>query len=233
MAKITQLYEKLELFSDGDPVRHTLFVLGQLLGTPDQLLLIDPPADAASRFSLPANSAALFTREAQPVALPLIETQAQGVAHVRIGQHLLDIHSQPGRHLVSLPPVGLLLSGDLGSDLSLPLLVEGEDGGVSLEALRLLARLVRQRPPRLFMPQFGSFTGDAAQILERLANDVAYLHGLRRVIPGLVQRGEPLPRIQQIGQTLLPEKRRTPHTLAIHQRNVALLHQKKSGVESP
>lgn len=223
MAKITQLYEKLELFSDGDPIRHTLFVLGQLLGTPDQLLLIDPPEDAASRFSLPANSAALFTREVAPVALPLVETQTQGVAHVRVGQHLLDIHSLPGRRLVALPAVGLLLVGDLGSDLSLPLLVEGEDGQVSLEALRLLARLVRQRPPKLFIPHIGSSTSEAAQMLERLANDVAYLHGLRRVIPGLVERGDPLPRIQQISETLLPEKRRTPHTLAIHQRNVALV----------
>ena len=57
MSEITQLFEHLEMFSEGDPSHHTLFVLGRSPGVPDQTLLIDPPADVTQRFDLAAQTA--------------------------------------------------------------------------------------------------------------------------------------------------------------------------------
>ncbi|MDE0464588.1 MAG: hypothetical protein OXH93_19375, partial [Caldilineaceae bacterium] len=59
--KISQLYDQLEMYSEGDPPSHSLFVLARLLGSPDRLLIIDPPDDAATRFDVAEETAALFT----------------------------------------------------------------------------------------------------------------------------------------------------------------------------
>ncbi len=224
--KITQLYDRLELFSEGDPPRHTLFVLGRLLGTPDQLLLIDPPADVAERFSMAENTAVIFTGPGAPeTGLPQMQRMAGGVAHVRIGQHLLDIYNRTVDTIVYLPAVGVLCGGRFGSDLVLPMLVPGSDGSEELETLRLLAQLVKAHPPRLFIPHTGSPGSDRVEIMGRLANDVAYLHGLRRVIPAAVRRNEDRIKIQQLAATLLPDNRRTPLCQEIHARNVVTVEE--------
>lgn len=223
--KITQLYEQLELFSDGDPPQHTLFVMGRLLGTPDQLLLIDPPEDAAARFSLAENTAVLYTRPDPPdIGLPQIQTMAGGVAHVGVGQHLLDIHSLPAGNIVYLPAVGVLCGGRFGSDLSLPALAPRSDGSAELDALRLLAQLVKARNMQIYIPHTGSLSSDRVDVMSRLATDVGYLHTLRRVIPAAVRSGGDLIKIREVAATLIPEARRTPHGQAIHQKNVEMLY---------
>ena len=219
--QITQLYDQLELFSEGDPPRHTLFVLGRLLGMPDELLLIDPPADVADRFSLAANTAVLFTGpERVETGLAQMQRMTGGVAHIRIGQHLLDIYTRAMDTVIALPAVGLLCGGRFGSDLVLPEVAEESDGSEEIETLRLLAQLAKTRPPRLFVPRTGSLSSDRVEIMGRLANDVAYLHSLRRVIPAAVRRGDDAIQIQQLGATLLPENRRSAICQQIHARNV-------------
>jgi len=57
---IIQLYDQLELLSEGNPPRQTLFVLAKapLIQVvidetiQNQLLLIDPPTDVATRFNV-------------------------------------------------------------------------------------------------------------------------------------------------------------------------------------
>jgi hypothetical protein len=222
--KITQLYPQLELFSEGEPPRHTLFVMGRLLGTPDQLLLIDPPADVADRFSLAENTAVLFTGiDAPDLGLPQLQTMAGGAAHISIGQHLLDIYSHPTGNVIYLPALKILCGGRFGSDLLLPTLATGSDGSDELEILRRLAQLAKARPLQLYIPQTGSLTSDPIQVMTRLANDVGYLHGLRRVLPAAIRRGDDLIKVQQIASTLIPENRRSPICQQIHQKNVETL----------
>jgi hypothetical protein len=224
--KITQLYPQLELFSEGEPPRHTLFVMGRLLGTPDQLLLIDPPADVADRFSLAENTAVLFTGPGTPeVGLPQVQTMAGGVAHISIGQHLLDIYSHPTGNVIYLPALKILCGGRFGSDLLLPALAPGSDGSDETEILRRLAQLAKARILRLYIPQVGSLTGDRVTVMTRLADDVSYLHNLRRVIPAAIRRGDDLIKVQQIASTLIPENRRTPACQQIHQKNVETLYE--------
>lgn len=231
MTKITQLYEHLELFTEGDPPRHTLFVMGRLLGMPDQLLLVDPPEDVTDRFSLAENTAVLFTGPAQDVGLPQLETRPGGVAHVRVGEHLLDIYSQPGGNVVYLPAVGVLCGGTFGSDLLLPELPPGADGSAELEILRLLAQLVKGRKFQLYIPRAGSLAGDPVEAMSRLANDVSYLHGLRRVVPPAARRGD-LIKVQEIAATLLPENRRSELCRTIHRQNTEVLYRSASQNES-
>jgi hypothetical protein len=233
MTKITQLYEQLELFTEGDPPRHSLFVMGRLLGSPDQLLLIDPPPDVADRFSLAENTAALFTGPEMPkVGLPQMQTLAGGVAHISVGQHLLDIHSRQGGNIVYFPTLGILCGGTFGSDLLLPQMASGSDGGEEIEALRLLAQLVKARRPKLYIPQAGSLGQDIVDVMTRLANDVGYLHNLRRVIPAAVQRGDSLSQVQELGATLLPENRRSYDCQIIHQRNIEILYGRGSVIRN-
>ncbi len=221
MTKITQLYERLELFSEGEPPRQTLFVMARLLGTPDRLLLIDPPADAAQRFSLAEENAVLFTGAPVETGLPQLQTQADGVAHLSIGEHLLDVYSQQNGNVVYFPTLGVLCGGEFGSDLALPRLAPGSDGGDAIESLRLLAQLVKQRRMNLFIPRVGSLCRERVEVMGRLAADVGYLHGLRRVIPAT--QGEALERMEQLAATLLPENRRNPFCQKIHEENVARL----------
>ncbi|MEZ4656031.1 MAG: hypothetical protein R2911_00495 [Caldilineaceae bacterium] len=237
--KITQLYPHLELFSEGEPSRHTLFVMG---GAPpislsalniagdqsaahNQLLLIDPPADVRSRFRLEGDVAALFTGPPLDVGLPVMQTQPGGVAHIRIGEHFLDIYaqggsSQEGGNIVVLPALGIVCGGVFASDVGLPAVAPHSDGGAESETLRLLARLVKQRPLQLYIPQVGTLGADSVEVMRRLAADVAYLHNLRRVIPALAQRHDGLEHALEMADALLPEGRRSAIARQCHQKNV-------------
>ena len=223
MTKITQLYERLELLSEGDPPHHTLFVMARLLGTPDRLLLIDPPADVADRFTLAEENAVLFTGAPLETGLPSLQTQPGGVAHLSIGEHLLDIYSQQTGNIVYFPTLGLLCAGEFGSDLALPRLASGSDGGDAIETLRLLAQTVKQRRMALYIPRVGSLGRDRVEVMGRLAGDVSYLHGLRRTVNTAAAQGEALERVEQLAAALLPENRRTPLCREIHEENVERL----------
>lgn len=185
-SKVVQLYTHLELYSEREPARNTLFVLGRpplsvvTSSGADQLLLIDPPEDVRQRFQLPANCAVLFTGSPREVGLPLMQTQPGGVAHVRIGEHFLDIYSQRRSNVIYLPALGILCGGAFGSDAALPVLASATDGGEELETLRLLARLVKQPNWQLYIPAIGAPCSDRAETLARLAADVAHIHSLRR-----------------------------------------------------
>lgn len=229
--RILQLAQDLELLGDGDPPANSLFVLGHVPDpTPgavalwrDQLLIVDPPADVATRFRLEGDVAVLFTGEVIDVDLPLVQTIAGGVAHIRIGEHFLDIYVQPAGTVVYLPATGVVLGGSLGSDVAPPRLAPGSDGGDELDTLRLIARLLKTRHFQLFIPRLGTLVTDKTAVMERLAVDVEYLHGLRRVVPGLVQRGEALETIERLATSLLPSGRRSPAAVAVHDANLRTL----------
>lgn len=228
-AKITQLFDQLELFSEGEPPAHTLFVQGEptlaernpLQPAQAQLLLIDPPADVADRFRLPTNSAVLFTREANRVALPQVQTEAGGVAHLRIGQHFLDLYTQQGSAVVYLPALGIVCGGSFGSDAILPPVAPHTKGEQELDTLRLLAQLVKQRRFQLYIPQIGALSRNPVEMMERLAADVAYVHGLRRVALPVAQQGEPFAQLALVADSLLPSARRTE---ACREQNRTNLH---------
>lgn len=226
--KIQQLYPGLELYSSGDPPSHTLFVLGRpplavLAGEGEQLLLIDPPADARQRFRLPAHVATLFTGPTQEIGLPQVQTMPGGVAHIRIGEHLLDIYSQSASNVVHLPTLGILCGGAFGSDATLPQLAPNSDGSEELDTLRLLARLVKGSHLQLYIPSMGGVSTEPTQVMTRLANDVAYLHSLRRVALGLAKRGDDLEVVQQLIESLLPGERRSALCRSVQETNVQRL----------
>jgi len=60
-------------------------------------------------------------------------------------------------------------------------------------------------------------------MMERLADDVGYIHGLRRVVPPLVQSGNGLERVLALAQTLLPQARDSAPNGALHAANVAAI----------
>lgn len=214
-AKITQLFAHLELFSDGEPPAHTLFVQGQptlaehnpLQPPQEQLLLIDPPADVATRFRLPTETAVLFTGAPTAVGVTQLQTKPGGVAHLRIGQHFLDLYSQVESAVVYLPAVGIVCGGAFGSDVLLPTVAVASLGDQELETLRLLAQLVKQRRFQLYIPQVGQLSSSPVEMMERLAADVAYLHGIRRVVLPIAQQGEPFATIEAVAGSLLPAAR--------------------------
>ena len=230
--RIAQLYPLLELFSEHEPPVNTLFIMARapLAGLPgievdahDQLLLVDPPDDATYRFRLEGNVAAVFTGAPRAVGLPLLELVPGGVAHVRIGDHFLDIYAQSTGAIVSLPAVGVICSGAFGSDVTLPHIVPGSDGSEELDTLRLLARLLKERPLQLFIPSVGTAVDATVAVMERLAADVAYLHGLRRVIPNALARGEALETVEILADSLLPAARNSARAQAVHSANVRVL----------
>jgi hypothetical protein len=223
MTKITQLFEHLELLTEGDPPRHTLFILSRLPGEPDRLLLIDPPPDVTERFNLPDDVTSLFTSQVEDVGIPALSIRPGEVNHIRVGQHLLDVHARQGHTIVVMPALGLICGGDFGSDLALPELAPRSDGTAELETLRELARLVKERTRLLYVPRVGSMGEDRVTVMTRLAEDVGYIHGLRRVIPAAIRRGDGLPAIQQLAATLMPENRRTELCRQRHTKNVTTL----------
>ncbi len=226
--KIVQLFEHLELFSEGEPARHTLFVLGRtplaqldpLQAAPDQLLIIDPPADVGQRFTLEGNVAVLFTGAAQEVGLPQLQTLAGGIAHIRIGEHFLDIYTRQQGAVVHLPALGILCGGSFGSDSALPQLAANSTGQEEVETLRLLARLLKQSRLQLYIPQVGMVSNSQSEVMMRLAQDVAYLHNLQRIVPAIVQRGDELAAVFPLADSLLPAERRSPDCRAIHLKNL-------------
>lgn len=230
---ILQLYQDLELFSEGDPPVNSLFVLGRSLGIVpdqvglwrDQLLVIDPPADLAARFRLAGDVAVLSTWEAAdaPAGLGRVQTVPGGAAHIRIGEHFLDIYSQQAGSIVHLPAIGVVLGGVYGSDVTPPRLAAGSGGEEELDALRLLARLLKRHHFQLYIPRTGTMVQDKLAVMERLAADVAYLHGLRRVIPALVQRGESWETIETVGASLLPPAMQSPAAQQVHAANLHTL----------
>lgn len=237
-AGITRLYEHLELFYEGDAQRNTLFVLGRpslgernpLQSVPDQLLIIDPPPDVTTRFRIEGDAAVLYTGSppAQEIALPQVQTQAGGVAHIRIGDHYLDIYSQASSNLLYLPALGILCGGAFGSDLVVPTVAESSDGGEELETLRLLAQLVKQRTLQLYIPRIGSLCSEAVETMQRLAADVAYLHKVRSAVQAVVARGESAEVIETIAPSLLPESRQSAVSSARHAENLERLYQRQT-----
>lgn len=212
--KITQLYEHLELFSEGEPPRHTLFVLGRptlaernpLQAPQDQLLIIDPPANVSTRFQVEGNVATLFTGPVIETGFPLLQTETGGVAHIRIGAHYLDLYSQRQSTVIHLPALGVLCGGTFGSDRLPPTIAATSNGSDELETLRLLAGLIKGRRLQLYIPAVGELCRDLVETMGRLAADVAYLHEIRRVVSGLAERGESAEVIETIAPTLLPSR---------------------------
>lgn len=189
---------------------------------------MDPPAETATRFSVPDRAAAIFTGKMIEVGIPVLERVPGGIAHLRIGEHLLDVYGQQNSSVVHLPALGVLCGGGFGSDLILPRLSPESDGSDELETLRLLARLVRERKVRLYIPQTGTLASEMPAMMERLADDVAYLHGLRRVIPPLARAGEGLDAALDIADTLLPASRRSTLCRAVNGGNVHALYQQST-----
>jgi hypothetical protein len=232
--KITQLYRYLELFSEGAPPHHSLFIfapasgpisLGDSPQRDEQLLIIDPPRDLATRFRLGNQSAALFTAQTEATDVPIVATQAGGVAHLRIGEHFLDVYSQQHSAVVHLPTLGIICGGNFGSDSTLPTLAPAADGREELGTLRLLARLIKQHRLALYIPRVGGELTEKTAVMERLAGDVAYLNELRRVVTPLALRGESVEAISDVAERALPQGRRSPLALATHAANVTALLQ--------
>ncbi len=223
LSTIAQLYPSLELFSDGEPQHNTLFIFARAIGPAgeDELLLIDPPLNAAELFVLPQRTAAIFTGDAIPIeGAALVQTEPGGLAHLRIGEHLVDVYSRPQGNIVLLPLVGLVCGGPFGSDTTLPRLAAGSDGHAELDALRLLAMLVRERKIQFFLPHEGIPVTERTAIMERLADDVGYLHGLRRVVPAVAQSGGGLSSALALAESLLPKARDGAANQARHAANV-------------
>ena len=220
-SKITQLYRYLELFSEGDPARHSLFVMGRDPAGEDQLLLIDPPVDVATRFRLTGQVAATFTAEPATVDVPLVQTLPGGVAHLRIGEHFVDLYTQSQGAVAHLPALGVLCSGRFGSDVTVPTLAPDGDGSEELATLRLLARLIKQRRLQVMIPRVGSLATETPSAMRRLAEDVAYLHRLQRVTSPMAHD---LTDLMHMAETLLPAERRTDRAWADHRANLSRLH---------
>ncbi len=232
--RITQLYRYLELFSEGTPPRQSVFVfapgsgpisVGESAPRDDQLLIIDPPTNFSQRFRVGNQVAALFTGPPQPTSLALVQTVPGGVAHLRIGDHFLDVYSQRHATVIHLPALGILCGGGFGSDSTLPRLADASDGSDELDTLRLLVRLVKLHRLALYIPRVGSELSEKVAVIERLAVDVAYVNALRRIVTPLAQRGEGLEAIQDLSEDALPRERRTPHDLTILHHNVNALLQ--------
>lgn len=224
--KILQLYPHVELFSEGDPPANSLFVQGRaaMPNGADQLLIVDPSPDAATRFRLEGRVAVVYTAEALSVDLPLVHTVAGGVAHIRLGEHFVDIYSQKTCNVVVLPALGIVCSGQFGSGHTLPLLAAASDGSDELDTCLLLARLLKQHRLQLLIPHTGGLIDDKALALDHLATDVSYLHGLRRVVAPPAQQQEPLDQVQELAATLIPRERATASAESVHRANVARLY---------
>ncbi|HRW05551.1 MAG TPA: hypothetical protein P5121_10670 [Caldilineaceae bacterium] len=231
-AEITRLYEHLELFSEGEPPQHSLFILGRptlaehdpLQAPREQLLIVDPPQDITARFRLDGDVAVLHTGEVPATALPQVQTQAGGVAHIRVGAHFLDIYSQQHGNIVYLPTLGILCGGGFGSDVLVPCVGPTSDGSEELETLRLLAQLVKGQNFQMYIPHIGGLSQDRVAVMQRLAADVAYLHELRRVLSGLAERGESEEVLETIAATLLPQHRQSALSADRHERNMKQIY---------
>jgi hypothetical protein len=228
VGSITRLYPAIELYSDGGLPNNALFVLGRstaALSEQDELLVVDPPSDLSEHFVAPERVAGVTT-DGAPVSAGIraLDVKAGDVAHIRIGDHFVDVHGFAGGAVVHLPMVGIVCGGDCASSTLVPRLAVGSDGTDELERLRLIARLVRERRIHVYVPRTGELISDGVQLMERLAADVGYVHGLRRVIPALRERGETVGGALEIGETLLPDSRTSVSARSVHEANVRMLH---------
>lgn len=225
LSKITQLYPNLELFTDGDPTRNTLFVLGPGLAPPlgsgDELFLIDPPDDVRTRFTLPERVVAVATTGEALAGIATLERQADGVAHLRVGEHLVDLHTFERRTVAHLPAVGLLCSGEFGQILLPPRILLGSNGDEELAVLRLLARIVRERRVQLLLPRHGDPRSDIMQTMSALAEDVSYIHSVRRAVNAIARSRDGLNAALAIADSLLPPHWNTPAARALNAANVS------------
>jgi hydroxyacylglutathione hydrolase len=121
---------------------------------------------------------------------------------VRVLGH--DAH-EPGHGALFLPGAGVLLAGDMVSDLEIPLLAceETDPVGRYRAGLELLA----SQPVRVLVPGHGH-VGDHAEFTRRVRSDSAYLAELERGAPAAGQDG-------RIGSSWLR---------AEHDRQFAVLH---------
>ena len=229
--RILQLFEHLELLAEGEPPSNSLFILGKapldpaLLDPTDELLIVDPPPDLRERYKVQERTAVLFTGAPVEVGFPAVLTMAGGEAHLRIGQHFVDLYPTRAGTALYLPAVGLIAAGDYGSDQVPPRIAAGSDGGEELEMLRLLARLLKGRHFQLFVPRIGALEGDPLAVMNRLAADVSYLHNLRRVMPAAALRGDSPAQLEQMAGSLLPEGWRAIAGRQRHQENIRVLVQ--------
>lgn len=243
--RVIQLYEEIELYVAGEPVQNTLFILGpknepsttspiyfaleetdQALQVTDELLLIDPPQDAVTRFRLEGQLATVYTSSSgsQSANLPILETRPGGVAHIKIGQHFLDLYCQLGHTVVHLPAIGVICSGEFGSDVALPLLADGSDGEDELDSLRLLASLAKSTHFQLIIPRFGSLETDSLRAMRRLADDVSYIHALRRIISTAKADNANLATVLSLCDSVLPTARADDNCEERHLLNVQTLY---------
>ena len=88
----------------------------------NQLLIVDPPADVTARFRLEDDVAVLYTAQHRAAAadtgLPKVQTMPGGVAHLRVGEHFLDLYVQRQSVVVHFPALGIVAGGDFGSDVA-------------------------------------------------------------------------------------------------------------------
>lgn len=224
--RATQLFEHLELLSEGIPEHNTLFVLSRVLGQPDELLLVDPPADVTARFQLPERTAVLTSGpDAPQPPLPTLHPADQAVVHVQVGQHLLDILGMGPWRVVYLPAVGLLWSGSFGSQVVVPRVRSRLEVEMGVQVLRTMARIVRERRLQVLIPRIGEPVWDRVEAMTRLAEDLVYLQGLLRVAPGAARREEVARALEVLSASLLPKDRAGEMSRAIHQANMADLVQ--------
>jgi hydroxyacylglutathione hydrolase len=111
--------------------------------------------------------------------LTALEPGAAGIAWDGPAAQVI-IHSghAPGHGAVFLPDTGILIAGDMCSDVEIPLL--DLDGADPLGDYRAgLARLAALAEVRRVVPGHGH-VGDAAEFRRRVAADVAYLDALER-----------------------------------------------------
>jgi glyoxylase-like metal-dependent hydrolase (beta-lactamase superfamily II) len=92
----------------------------------------------------------------------------------------------PGHGAVFLPDSGVLIAGDMCSDIEMPFVVEPGEPAACMDRLRDyragLSRLAAVAGVRLVVPGHGH-AGDAAELRRRVEADFAYLD--------LLERGEP------------------------------------------
>lgn len=153
---------------------------------------------AAVEAEAPGHDLDLFGR-LTPLAADVIPWRGP---EIRVLRH--DGH-EPGHGALFLPDTGVLVAGDMLSDLEIPLLAcdEPDPAGRYRAGLELLA----SQPVRVLVPGHGH-VGDHAEYARRVRVDGAYLAELERGTPGAGQDG-------RIGTSWLR---------AEHDRQFAVLH---------
>lgn len=188
------------------------------------MLLIDPPADVRSRFVLPERVVALATEGAIPPGVATLESQPGGIAHLRIGEHLVDLHAFAERTAIFFPALGLLCAGGFGQRELPPRLDQGDGGEEELTVLRLLARIVRERRIQLYVPRTGEPVSDIMQVMSALAEDVGYIHSLRRNVNAIARNRDGLNAALAVADSLLPPHWTSPQAKTINAANVSAVY---------